>query len=553
MSREETSPRLAVVRGQTPPSAEQEDGPVRVDLGRFPALGRAGRVALMLSVTTGLLTHGYHLFRYPLYLTDEGIYMQRTWSLLRQARLSPYTYAYDHAPGGWITLAGWAFPLPNQLETFGNAVNTGRVLMLMAHVASVFLLFEVTRRLSGSVMAATVAAFVFNVSPLAVYYQRQVLLDNLMVFWVLLSVFTLLRRDFRIRNALGAGLAFGAALITKENAIFFAPALLYLLFRRIQGTTARRFTQTLLPFAMLTPVGVYFMYAVFKNELLPSGFDFSLSRPPADHVSLLYTMWWQVNRNQGTVFGQGGFLDGSWLPKDSLLLAAGTAAMAVALYMGLRNREKNLGFLVAGGLAGGYAFYLVRGSVVLDFYVAPVVPLFAMCVGMIIDKLLKRAAPVVRIALPTAAATMLVVLPSTGYLLTHNNEGRVQLADQYHLLLTGMQEEQMAWIRQNVSPSARIIMDDDLWSDLHDVRPFYPFAHSHWNASSDPAVRDKLFGKNWQNIDYIVMSNKMKKSMTGNNADGRESWILEALNQHSKKVWEAGQGDVKLEIYEIVK
>src|SRR5947209_20358273 len=106
------------------------------------------RLLLVVSLATGAVTHGYNLFKYPLYVTDEGIYMQQAWSVLREARLSPYTYFYDHAPAGWLIIAGWSALLPSQLQTFGSAINTGRVLMLFVHIASVYLLFQVSWRLS---------------------------------------------------------------------------------------------------------------------------------------------------------------------------------------------------------------------------------------------------------------------------------------------------------------------------------------------------------------------------------------------------------------------
>jgi hypothetical protein len=70
----------------------------------------------------------------------------------------------------------------------------------------------------------------------------------------------------------------------------------------------------------------------------------------------------------------------------------------------------------------------------------------------------------------------------------------------------------------------------------------------------DPTVRNHEFGGgNWQDIDYIVMSNGMRQAMTGNNAGGQENWILNALDNHSVEVWHAGRGDVQLEIYRIQK
>src|SRR5215472_18794026 len=109
------------------------------------------RILLLISLVTGVISHGYHLFLYPLYVTDEGIYMQQAWSVLREGQLSPYTYSYDHAPAGWLVIAAWVSILPHQFQAFGNSINTGRILMLIVHVASVFLLFQSTRRLSGSI------------------------------------------------------------------------------------------------------------------------------------------------------------------------------------------------------------------------------------------------------------------------------------------------------------------------------------------------------------------------------------------------------------------
>src|SRR5688500_19035634 len=161
---------------------------------------------IILSLAVGLVTHGWNMFRYPLYLTDEGIYMEQAWSVLREGKLSPYTYFYDHAPMGWLTIAGWVAILPGGFDAFGNAISTGRMLMLVVHLVSVFLLYEIVRRYTGSKAGAFLAAFVFNVSPLGVYYQRQVLLDNLMMLWILLGLYLLARKDGRIVTVMGAGL-----------------------------------------------------------------------------------------------------------------------------------------------------------------------------------------------------------------------------------------------------------------------------------------------------------------------------------------------------------
>src|SRR5438105_7056996 len=245
------------------------------------------RVLLLASLLMGAISHGYHLFLYPLYITDEGIYMQQAWSVLREGQLSPYTYSYDHAPVGWLVLAGWVSILPHQFQAFGNSINTGRVLMLLVHIASVFLLFQIARRLSGSLIAAVVACFLFSLSPLAVFYQREVLLDNLMVFWLLLSLYLATSDDRRILTPLFSGLALGFSVLTKENAIFFVPVVAYLLYSKVRRRHNYRFALSFWLFGMLAIISLYFLYAGLKNELLPSHLNFNLNTQPADHVSLL--------------------------------------------------------------------------------------------------------------------------------------------------------------------------------------------------------------------------------------------------------------------------
>src|SRR5271155_3777816 len=80
-----------------------------------------------------------------------------------------------------------------------------------------------------------------------------------------------------------------------------------------------------------------------------------------------------------------------WLPKDGFLVIFGTLAMLVNLWLGLRNKEYCLGLLVAGAMAFGMAFYLARGSVLLDFYVIPIIPIYALNIGLMADYVKQRA------------------------------------------------------------------------------------------------------------------------------------------------------------------
>jgi hypothetical protein len=225
----------------------------------------------------------------------------------------------------------------------------------------------------------------------------------------------------------------------------------------------------------------------------------------------------------------------------------GSVAAAINLVVGVVSRGHRREGMIISLLAISYGVYLARGSEMLEFYVVPLLPFLAMNIGLLGGWGLSRLPNLVRGLPALALMGVFVVNPAWGYVLVIDQFGHVVPHDLYKLMQTDMQAQQLQWIRQHVPPDAKLIIDDDMWADLHDVRPYYRFAHSHWKAASDPDVRDKLFGKDWHNIDYIVMSNKMRDAMTLNNGDGSESWILQALS-NSTRVWSVTHGDVELEI-----
>jgi hypothetical protein len=379
-----------------------------------------------------------------------------------------------------------------------------------------------------------------------------------MVFWVLLSIYLLLREEVRLFAGLWSGLALGVAMVTKENAVFFAPTIYYLLTRRAKkdgvDSTSRELTLFFWLFAAATPVLAYCLYATLNGEFFPPGMSFNLKHTS---ISLLYEAWYQLHRNQATLFNRHSstpFLYTAWLPKDPFLLAAGTVAMVICILAGWRQRKADPSLLAAGTLAFEIAFYLARGSVILDFYVIPLIPMYALCIALVADRAFKslpeRTSRVLAPAVCTAVAAFLL-LPPGGYLIKHGSTGQLQAADPYHVPQTFMQNAQISWIRQHIPPNSRIISDDDIWVALHDVRPVFPYDESHWNAASDPQVRKIFGGGRWYDIDYIVLSNQMKNAMILNNTGGQEGWMLNALDYHSTEVWSITRGSVSLQIYKV--
>src|SRR5689334_5636684 len=130
----------------------------RVETADISARFRGEGVLLLALVAIGVVAHGLNMFQFPSFtgIDDEGIYASQAWAILREGQLSPYTYVYDHVPGGWILTAAW-MAITGGPHAFGSAIDSGRVLMLLLHVASMLLLYHLARKLGCQVVSAAVA------------------------------------------------------------------------------------------------------------------------------------------------------------------------------------------------------------------------------------------------------------------------------------------------------------------------------------------------------------------------------------------------------------
>ena len=498
---------------------------------RGRATGRGGAPAWLplAVVAVAGASHAVNLFGYPAYLGDEGIALQQAWAVLRQHRLSPYTYWYDHPPAGWLLLAWWMALLQGRVDLFGVSLNAARVLMVPVHMASALLLYGAALRLSGSARTAALAAALFSLSPLALSYQRMVLLDNLMVLWLLLALYLLLTHEGRLWTLVGSAAAFALAALTKETALLFAPALLYFLVRGLRGAPHFRFAVAGWLFVAASLASLYPLYALLKGELLPLG-------GPSQRVSLLGALAWQLRRSGGALFDPGGrfweYAWGRWWSLDPLTLVGGIAATALALALGGLRRRQAPGLWSAGLLAGSFTAYLAAGGALLDFHIVPALPFWALAVALLAGEALRpspRWLGRVACALALGAAGA-VLLP------------RAQAA--YTLDLTRLQAAQLAYVREALPPPAVLVTDDDLWVDLHEPsrgHPGFPNTHPHWKAAGDPAVRDGVLRGDWRTVDYLVMSDDMEEALLPGSLPMqayRHSYLVQ--------VWAYGEVDVQV-------
>jgi endo-1,4-beta-D-glucanase Y len=452
-------------------------------------------ILLIFVILISFFAHAYNMFNFPYFENDEGAYISQAWSFLTQGRLAPYTYWYDHAPLGWILIALWTF-ITGGFHTFGLAVESGRVFMLVIHLISTFLIFDIGRKLTKQPWAGTFAALIFSLSPLAVYFQRRVLLDNLMIFWVLSSYRILLSDKLTIIKTYFSALLLGIAVLTKENAIFFYPAFLYAIwkfFRREHW----RFAMVSFVTVSFCVISSYAVYAIYKGEFLPPGIFGSNSA----HVSLIGTLTDQLTRGNKSIFFSptSDFVLNAieWMKKDQIIIIVGAAATVVATALSISYTY----FRIPAFFGVLFWIFLLRGGLVIDFYIIPLIPILALNIGMLLDYVIYfisfRKRKIYNLI------GILIVLVICGVYATRqiglytNNE-------------TASQKAGLTWIKQNVSQDAVIAVDAfplvDLWdSGYHNALWF-------WKLYKDPEIIRKVDGS-WENIQYLMLSHEMVRTM----------------------------------------
>jgi endo-1,4-beta-D-glucanase Y len=500
---------------------------------------RRGHLPLLLGlICVGLLAHGFNMFNSPSLsrLDDEGIYMAQAWAVLRQGRLAPYTYWYDHAPGGWIFIAGW-LGLTGGPNALGGAIASGRILMLVLHLVMIPLLYRITRKLGAGTAAAAIATLLFSLSPLAVYYQRLVLLDTVMLFWIMVSIELLLDGWGRLSRFLLSGAAFGLAVLSKETAIFLVPALLLLAWQQ-RWNHHGRFALVGWPLAVAAVVSLYPLMALLRGELLPAGqsLGFFILGRSDPHVSLMESLRWQAARTGGGMFNLDNqfwqLVRSDWLARDPLLFLGGALASLANLIRGLKDRR----LLTAGLLGLLPLFYLGRGGVVFDFYVLFAVPFFCLNLALLLEPLLRR--------LPQRLETAAVAL--AGLLLLAGYGAAGQLRPLYVDQPGRASYEAIRWITASLPSESVIVVRDGFWTDLREPRggrPSFAGVHSHWKVGADPAIRGGLLKDDWRNIDYVLLTPDLEGDLkaTGNTI------ALEALRNSSPvRSWRSDGAEVTL-------
>ncbi len=464
------------------------------------------RVSMLVLV--GIIVHAWNLFGYPRYQGDEGVYMASAWSVVHGS-ISPYTYNYGHPPLGWALIALWC-ELTGGFFTFGTAINTGRVFMVVVYAVSAIFVYLIALRLSHHWQTAVLATALFSYSPLSVNFQREVLLDNIAAMWLVISFFFLVVSKGRMRFLLASALTFGIAALSKETAVILFPALAYGVWRSVTPFQ-RRYMLLVFSYVAIGVVSTFVLVAVLKNELFPTG---TLLGGNAPHVSMIDTFRSQASRGGA----QGSFLQQwlAWTNQDVVTALGGIASMLANLVL-YRKKPLVQSLAIAGTI---YLIFLARGGVTFTYYIIMLLPFLALNLAMLADLAIARlteepqraAAAIAQrpAALNAATLATLVALMMIGVYQGPNNATNLT-ADGVAPEIAAMQ-----WMSANAPRSSTVVASHYFWLDMHasgGMGDSYgaPFQNvqMYWNVATDHAVLYGDLHNDWNTIDYIIEDSDM--------------------------------------------
>ena len=120
-----------------------------------------------------------------------------------------------------------------------------------------------------------------------------------------------------------------------------------------------------------------------------------------------------------------------------------------------------------------------------------------------------------------------------------------------------VQTEALTWIRTQVPRRAMIVINSNLYTDLHEQEgdgvgdgTTYPHAEVYWNVAFDPELHDTLLQDNWDRIDYIVADPGMLQDI---NTNGGDMELIETALEHSiLRVEFKGDENELIQIYQVI-
>lgn len=481
-------------------------------------------ICTIITVKVGLMVA--NIGHFPYYENDEATYTLRASTFVQNGQLDYYTYWYDHAPAGWITLS--PFILLNRI--LSNPISDLlllRLVMILLATASAVLTYLIAVKLFKKRLPALIAVTFLLVSPLLMYYQRRVLLDNVMIFWLLLSIYFIVAKPHKLRAYAFSGIVFGIAVLSKINAAFMVPAMWLLIWQQQKHKVIRRHALVLWTFLMTSVTSLWLLYAALKGELWPAS-----PHPETGEfvrISLLDTLKFQSARGGQTRWPwdpQSNIYPNAvdWFSRDTAFAALFLAFFVTTMALLWRKKiRQEIGFVVLS--IAMLTLFMVRGGVVLGFYVLPLAPFAALIVGWAIYKVLSHFK---HVDFRRAVATLTIVAIAGANI--------PAIASQWYQDETSNQIAAVNWIKQNIPDKNALIISDN-YALPYLVNAGYKNVDYQYKVEYDPAINGTKYNKDWRSGDYILLSHEVLKQIK----EGVTPFVKEAFD-HSVLVADFRKG-----------
>ncbi|MEJ3405261.1 hypothetical protein WDJ51_10990 [Rathayibacter sp. YIM 133350] len=469
-----------------------------------PATERAGWLerhqrsfaSLVSVLAVAALLQAGNIAGVPQRSAGEGGNVAQAWLVLRPD-LGAVPVPSGSSPLAALQLAGYA-GLTGAFDRYDLAVLAAREAMTVFALASVLLVWLLSRRLGGSVPAATAACLLFAVSPLAVQLHRSVFVDNLAVPW-LLGAFVLatVRRSQLVAFAASAS-AYSVAVLSEGRCLLALPFLAWVMWR---GADPRTRVYTL-------PVagGIATLLIGATSAAFASAGDASAGRAgsttPLDAALAPFVngSGWPFSASSASVA-----VFSTWWHLGAVLLVCGACAAVLALFL---RRLRPIAALVIL-----LAVFLLLPQTLAAQYLIVALPFVAIVIAGVVEEATRRIRSRRRklyprwterflgaVAIVGAVVALGVAAPSTvtqlGGLLSADADRPIRDAQQ--------------WVRTNLPHGARLIVDDAVWVDL--VRDGFGQGRLARYSGPTDAGADTQRPIAWRRYDYVVATDTMRNS-----------------------------------------
>ena len=525
---------------------------------------------------------------------DEGTYVAQAWAVL--TGLGPnhgpaqYTYWYDHPPLGWIQVAVYAWI--TGMFAHGHILTTllARRMMTYYFFVDELTLYYILRRLGANTILRFVGVALFVLTPLSLFYLRQVFLDTIATPWLLLSIAAMVSKRSWLGRAVMSGGFLGIAVLSKETLALFLPAAIVYIWLNVEGRI-RRYALVLFLGASGIVVVFYFLFAILRGELLPG----------ANHTSLIGAIEWQLVQRSGggsvlTPDTSNYFTVEAWLGLARPFIYASvassvlcltrrsTAFIGVSILVGTAMLSRSSGYLpamfITVYIAQGVLSIVLSSQILIDLIISLTTKITSRVKddhAVIID--LRQEEPVLLTSSGIGVSlndrrtlqwrrwlsvVLTVLLSATGaYLLypTYKANDTILLsnAKSTNFWLPLGQAER--WIGSHISRKSVLLTDDYVWTDFVDEG----FAPTHvvwlWKYGPDPEVVAR-YPNPLRDITYIISTGKVRSNLLlpSGRWDARDEATVRTnvlhrdyyVFEHSKVIKRFGSGQFRVSIREVI-